>query len=176
MELSDYEYVVAQRCEGKWRLFKWLMLGGYTLFAGAYFIICCFVLRIPAVVAVLPLFLWMLVYFTYKYVKPEYKYQITEANLHFYRVFGKKQKEITRLKIYEADVIMPLENALEEIKNYNPKRTFSALPSISSTDSYIILYKNDVGEPSAFMFKATADALKCLRFYNKKTVMSDTEV
>jgi len=30
--------------------------------------------------------------------------------------------------------------------------------------------------PCAFMFKATSDALKSLRFYNKNTVMSETEV
>ena len=175
MELANYEYTVAQACEGKWRLFKWLMLGGYIAFSGIYFLIAYLTRFIP-IVAILPLFLWILVYFTYKYVKPEYKYKIAEAHLYFYRITGKTEREILKIRLCDASCIMPLENALEEIKSFAPKNTFSALPSQFSTDSYIILYKNEKGEPSAFMFKATADALKCLHFYNKGTVMSKTDV
>ena len=175
MELSDYEYTVAQVHEGKWRVFKWLMLGGYLAFAGIYFAIACITRFIP-IVAILPLFVWILVYFTYKYVNPEYNYKISEGNIQFFRVFGKKQKEILKTRIYDAKYIMPLENALEEIKEFAPKRTYSALPSMHTTDSYILLYCAEDGEHRAFMFKATSDALKSLRFYNKSTVMSQTEV
>ncbi len=175
MELADYEYTVAQKCEGKWRLFKWLMLLGYALFAGGYFLVA-YLSRFIPIVAVLPLFLWILVYFTYKYVKPEYKYVITEGHLHFYYVIGKKQTEKLKIRLCDAEYILPLENALEEIKAFEPKVTYSALPSVHTTDSYAILYTGERGVPSAFIFKATAEALKSLRFYNKKTVMSDTEV
>lgn len=175
MELANYEYTVAQSCEGKWRLFKWLMLLGYVAFAGIYFLIAYLTRFIP-IVAILPLFLWILVYFTYKYVKPEYKYKITEAHLYFYRLLGKSEHQILKIRLCDAAFIMPLEDALEEIKAFAPKNTYSALPSKFSTDSYIILYKNDKDEPSAFMFRATADALKCLHFYNKNTVISETEL
>lgn len=175
MELANYEYTVAQVCEGKWRLFKWFMLCGYVAFAAIYFLIAYLTRFIP-IVAVLPLFLWILVYFTYKYVKPEYKYKISEAHLYFYRVCGKSEREILKIRLCDADYIMPLENSISEIKNFEPKNTYSALPTKFSTDSYIILYKNEKNEPCAFMFKATSDALKCIHFYNKNTVMSDTEV
>ena len=175
MELANYEYTVAQSSEGKWSLFKWLMLSGYALFAAAYFLIAYKSGFIP-VVAILPLFMWILIYFTYKYVKPEYKYEISEAHLRFYRIFGKTAKEIIKIKICEADYIIPLESAIEKIKAYAPKNTYSAIPSTKSTDLYVILYKNEYKEPSAFLFKATSEALKCLKFYNGKTVVTDTEV
>ena len=174
MEIADYEYVVAQKSEGKWRVRKWLMLAAYALFAGAYFFTAA--LRVPAVIAILPLLIWMLVFFTYKYVKPEYKYKISEAYLYFYILFGKKQKEKLKVRIFDAEYILPLENALDQIKTYDPKHTYSAIPSIISTDSYVILFKNEKGESCAFMFKATAQALKCLHFYNQKTVITPTEV
>ena len=175
MELANYEYTVAQESEGKWALYKRLMLSAYALFAALYFLIA-YISRFIPIVAILPLFLWILVYFTYKYVKPEYKYEIREAHLTFYKIFGKKEKEIIKIKICDADSIIPLEHAVEEIKAYAPKNTYSAIPSVKSTDLYIILYKNNLNEPSAFMFKATSDALKCLKFYNRKTVITDTEV
>ena len=175
MELSDYEYTVAQACEGKWRIFKWLMLLGYAIFVGAYFLVA-YLSRFIPIFALCPIFLWMLVFFTYKYVKPEYKYHITEGYLKFYRIVGKKATEVLKIRICDADHILPLETALEQIKEYAPKTTVSALPSLSNTDAYIILYKGERGVPSAFMFKATAEALKSLRFYNKKTVMSETAV
>ena len=178
MELADFEYTVAQKHEGKWRAYKWLMLLGYLAFAGAYFGIAISI-RFPHIVAVLPLFIWMLTFFTWKYVNPEYKYKITEGHLHFIRIFGKngkKGKEILKIRLVDAMYIMPLEEALGKIKDVEPKKTYSALPSQVCSDSYIILYKNDKGEPEAFIFKVTSDALKSLRFYNKNTVMSQTEV
>ena len=174
MEIADYEYTVAQKSEGKWRVRKWLMFSAYAVFAIGYF--SATALTIPAVIAVLPLLLWMLVFFTYRYVKPEYKYKISEAYLYFYVVYGKKQREKLKLRIFDADFIIPLETAIEEIKAYNVKRTYSAIPALASTDSYIILFKNEKGEACAFMFKATAQALKCLHFYNKKTVITPTDV
>lgn len=175
MELVNYEYTVAQRSEGKWSFYRWLMLSGYVLFAAIYFLIA-YITRFIPIVAILPLFLWILVYFTYKYVKPEYKYEICESYLRFYVIFGKKSKEIIKIRLCDADCIMPLECAIEEIKAYAPKNTYSAIPSSKSTDLYIILYKDEHNIPSAFMFKATSDALKCLKFYNKKTVITDTDV
>ena len=37
-----------------------------------------------------------------------------------------KKKEITKVKIAEAEYIIPLETALDEITAYQPKKTFSA--------------------------------------------------
>ncbi len=174
MDIADYEFSVSQKNEGKWRLFKWLLLLFYTAFAGAYF---AFIYKIGFIPlgALIPLFLWILVFFTWKYTKPDYKYKISEAHISFYKIIGKRQKEILKIKIAEAKYIIPLEQALEEIKAFAPQKTFSALPCHLSTDSYIILYKEN-GKSCAFMFKATADALKCLRFYNKSTVITPTEV
>ena len=175
MELSDYEYTVAQVHEGKWRLAKWLTIGGYIAFAAIYFTICCVTRMIP-LVAILPIFVWMLIFFTYKYVNPEYKYKITEGNIHFLKVYGKKEKEITKTRISDALYIMPLEDALGKIRDFEPKETYSALPALHTNDSYIMLYNNEKGEPTAFMFKATEQGLKSLRFYNKNTVITPTEV
>ena len=175
MEIVNYEYTVAQKSEGKWALYKRLMLSGYALFAALYFLIA-YITRFIPIVALLPLFLWILVHFTYKYVKLEYKYEILEAHLIFSKVFGGKSKEIIKIKICSADFILPLETAIDEIKEYSPKNTYSAIPSSKSTDLYIMLYKDENGENSAFMFKATSDALKALKFYNKNTVITDTEI
>ena len=175
MELANYEYTVAQKNEGKWSIYRWLMLSGYVLFAAGYFIAAYLSGFIP-LVAILPLLLWILVYFTFRYVKPEYKYEISEAYLKFYKIYGKSEKETARIKICDADFIIPLENAIDEIQAYAPLCTYSAIPSKDSTDLYVILYKDSLGVASAFMFKATAEALKCLKFYNGKTVITDTDV
>ncbi len=175
MELADYEYTVAQKCEGKWRIFKWLMLSGYLAFSAAYFF-AIYKTRFFVLGALIPLFLWILVYFTYKYVKPEYRYRIAEGHIYFFKVIGKKQKEKLKIKLCDAAYIIPLETALDEIQQFKPTKTYSALPSHSSTDSYIIMFADEKGERCAFMFKATSQCLKSLHFYNKRTVLSDTEV
>ena len=175
MEMTEYEYSVAQKHEGKWRLYKWLMILLYVLFAVGYFV-AIYVSRIFTLGALIPVFLGMLIFFTWKYVNPEYTYVISESFMIFYYVTGKKRKEKLRIKICEAEYIVPLEEALDEIQSFEPKRVTSAIPSASSVDSYIILYKNNKGERCAFMFKATSKALKCLKFYNSKTEITPTEI
>ena len=175
MDMVEYEYTVQQKCEGKWRLFKWGMLLFYVVFAVAYFLII-YTTRIFTLGALIPLFLWILIYFTWKYVKPEYKYVISDAHLTFYKIYGKTQKEKLHIKICEAEYIIPLEESLDEIQQLGPKNVYSALPSKSSNDSYIIIFKGKDGTSSAFMFKATEKALKALKFYNKNTVITHTEV
>ena len=175
MDIASYEYAVSQKIEGKWRLMRWLFILIYICFVGAYFGFV-YAIRFIPLGALIPLFLWMLVFFTWKYTKPDYKYVIDEAYITFYRVIGKKQKEVVRIKIADAAYIVPLETALDEIKDFEPKRIYSALPCHACPDSYIILFTDKDGKHAAFMFKATSPALKCLRFYNKSTVLSQTEI
>lgn len=61
MELSDYEYTVEQKCEGKWRFRKALMLTLYILYTLAYFLII-YITRIIPLGALIPVTLWILIF------------------------------------------------------------------------------------------------------------------
>ena len=73
------EYVVAKKAEGKNLLLRILLITLYMLFALSYFLFFTVVLPIVMLIALLPLFVWMLVFFTWRYASVEIEYQMNSG-------------------------------------------------------------------------------------------------
>ncbi len=176
-EFNTYEYAAEQKSEGKFKTLRILVILGYILFAAVYSIVFAAILKIPQVIAVLPILIWMLVFFTWKYTKPDYRYVIERGDMVFNIIYGKKKKSAkpkTSFKVSSAEAIAPKEELTDAIREFRPKHIYSSVPSEKSTDVYAALYKNAAGENCVFYFIATAAALKLLRFLNSKTVVTKT--
>ena len=89
MEFCQYEYTVARKPEGFFGFMKLFLILFYVAFIGAYFAII-YITRIIPLGALIPVFLWILVYFTWRYVKQEYKYEISGSTLTFSVIYGAK--------------------------------------------------------------------------------------
>ena len=175
-DFNTYEYAADQKIEGKYRLIRILTVCGYVLFAAVYFFSVS-IIGFPHIIAVLPIFLWMLIFFTWKYTRPDYRYTIEHGDMTFMIIYGKKkktQKAKCSFKASTAEAIAPREILEDEIKNWKPKHVYSAIPSTKSTDVYAALFKNQKGQNCVFYFIATAQALKLLRFLNPKTGVTKT--
>lgn len=176
-DFNTYEYAAEQKSEGKFKALRILVLLGYFLFAAAYAIIFAAILKIPQVIAVLPIFIWMLVFFTWKYTKPDYRYSIERGDMTFTVVYGKKKKgkkPTCSFKVSSASLIAPKADLSNAFREWHPKHVYSAVPSVKSTDVYAALFTNESDERCVFYFIATAQALKLLRFLNSKTVVTST--
>ena len=77
------EYAVAQKAEGKNLLLRILLITGYVLFAAAYFLFFTTYLKIVMLISLLPLFIWMLVFFTWRFAAVEHEYQISSGTITF---------------------------------------------------------------------------------------------
>ena len=170
----QYEYTVEQKCEGKWKLYKSLMLSLYFLYTLAYFI-AIYVTRIIPLGALIPVTLWILVFFTWRYVKPEYKYEIDGAHLTFTVIYGGRTKKVkAKIKLCEAHTVLPLPEASGAIGDFSPEVIFNALPTVTEPDAYVMLYTREDGKRCELVFKATQDGLKAIRFYNKNVKITQT--
>jgi hypothetical protein len=174
--MYEYEYTVEQKSEGKYRLLKYLMLAIDAVFVGAYFLII-YITRIIPLGALIPVFLWMLIFFTWRYVKPEYRHTVSDAHLSFRILYrGKAKKDIFRTRICDAEAIIPIDEAhLATLRDFAPEISYNALPALTSPDAYVMLFRTADGKRAEFRFRATEQALKSLKFYNSKTVIVKTE-
>ena len=172
-EFSTYEFVVAQKNEGKWRLARFGMIAFYVGFVlGAA--LTGISLNILPPLALVPVFTWMLVFFTWRYVSVEYEYSITSGELTFSKIFGNRSRRtVLKLTLRDAIRIAPLENEAEVKKadSYLPEREFWAVSSQSAPDVYFILFEYSAGSGkekrrAIFYFEATQKALQICRFYN----------
>ncbi len=164
-----YEYSTEQKIEGKWLFLRIFFIFFYIAFAAAYFLVI-YVTRIFPVGALIPIAVWILVFLTWKYTSPEYKYEISSGFLRFFITYGKKEKEAVRIKISAAEAIIPLDTMKDTLRDFAPRKIYSAVPSGSSADKYAVLFHNEKGKRCAFIFVATAEAVRLLSIYNSKTV------
>ena len=178
-DFNTYEYAATQKSEGKWKMRRILLLTAYVIYTAVYFV-AIFVSKLIPLGALIPVTLWIIVFFTWRYVKPDYKYVIEKGTLTFYIAYGNKKKKALApemsFKVSSCEAIAPrqeieaMANALFGIKVY------SAVPSVNAADQYGALYKDESGNYCVFYFVATSQALKLLRFYNSKTVVTATAI
>lgn len=172
-EFSIYEYVVSQKTEGKWRLKKIGMLLLYVAFIVAWFVFG-FVSHLFPLLALMPVTLWMLVFFTWRYVKVEYEYSMTSGDVTVSNIYGgRSRKKVVEFRLKDCSLIAPLATHDFKARDYEPEITYTALSSEKAQDVYFALFEKD-GKRCILYFEATAKALKICRFYNSSaTVMSE---
>ncbi|MBQ8207186.1 MAG: hypothetical protein IJZ89_00430 [Clostridia bacterium] len=172
-EFSTYEYVVAQKIEGKWRLKKLGLLLLYVAFIVAWFIFG-FVSHLFPLLALMPVTLWMLVFFTWRYIKVEYEYSMTSGDVMFSNIYGgRSRKTVIEFRLKDCSLIAPLSTHEHKARDYEPEIVYRAVSSEKAQDVYFALFEKD-GKRCIVYFEATAKALKICRFYNAPaTVMSE---
>ena len=160
------EYAVAKKAEGKNLLLRILLITLYVSFALAYFIFFTAVIPIVMLIALLPLFVWMLVFFTWRYVSLEYKYTVESGVFTLYTVYGaKKQKKLCELRLRDAKRILPVSEFKDEIAAFSPSVIFDGRASKDVSDDYAILYYED-DKPAVIYVDAPEQSVKVFHYYN----------
>lgn len=177
MEFNSYEYSAEQVNEGKWKIYRALLIIFYISFASAYFL-AIYISGIFTLGAFIPVALWILIFFTWRFVKPDYKYTVESGIMTFIITYGGKTKrEVVKLHVKDAYLIGRVEKNLSKIEGFAPKKKYSAIPFASCPDVYAVLFYEKNGTPSVLYFRATAQALKVLSFYNREaTEITSTEL
>lgn len=173
---SGYEYVVAQKSEGKFKTMKIVLFIIYATYViGIMAIILNFAVALVPLYALVPVTTWMLVFFTWKYTNPEYEYVVNSGHLVFTTVYGRRtRKEMLKLTLKDCKTIAPLNDEYrKKLDEFAPTLTFSALSSINAQDAYFATFETEDGQKAVFYFEATEKMLKICRMYNSSaTVMT----
>ena len=176
-EFNTYEYSVEHsKKDEKLKRKKLLLIIFYVVYCIAIPVIALSLVGVLVApfIALVPVTCWIISFFTWRYVKPEYIYTLTSGTLTFTILYGNKTKKtVFETRISSAETIAPYnEKAMLDIEKYSPKNEYLGVSSLDSPDAYYMLFKNDKGEPCVYYFEATARALKILKFYNSKTEVS----
>ena len=131
---STYEYTVEQKAEGKFRLMKIAFFALYILYP-VIFMAILFIIQLFQLFALVVVTEWMLVYFTWKYTKPEYEYSVTSGRVTFSVIHGKRsRKEMLNFAIKDCLKIAPATDGdfLAMLEQYDPEVTYSAVSTVDS--------------------------------------------
>ncbi len=164
MQENYFEYAVDVKPQGRLRFRRLLLVLFYVLFSACFFFGFS-LLGIPQVIAVLPIIIWILVYYTWLYVSVSYEYVIAVGEITFVAVYGnRKRRELLRLHIREVESVFYEDDgtAYDRVYDYRGDR--------ETPDSYAIAFNDVEGHRAVVYFEATRKALKLLALYNPSAV------
>lgn len=172
---TTYEFVVAQKAEGRFLRRRILFILMYALYVAAFLTVGIITrIGIP-LVALVPVTTWILIFFTWRYVQVEYEYSMTSGILVFTEIYGgRSRKKMMEVHIKDAIAILPLSDPAteEQVNRFAPEIVYSGIPSTKAEDTYVMLFEDrkeagkDKGKHVAFTFVATTQALKVMKYYN----------
>ncbi len=165
-----YEYTVTKKAEGKYLFLRIGMIIFY-IFATAAFFTACYLTRIIPIFALCPLLLWILIFFTWRYVSIEYKYTVESGMLKLYTVYGgKKEQELAAFHIKEALGFISIEDSKEKLTGFNAKSTLNLLSSEKEPkDPYALLIIKD-GVKTAALIECPEPSKKAILYYAQEDV------
>lgn len=166
-QFAEYAKPVAKI--GKNRKQRTLLCLLYVAFAVAYAALFVF-LMVPQVIALLPLFVWMLVFFTWGTVSYEYCVRVSSGEVSFLKLRGKKEKKLLSFSCREIVAAFPHnESGKQEIKKASPQKTLD-LRADPRLDGYALLYREN-GDTALVLFESTIAVATALRYYNKAVIV-----
>ena len=166
-ENSAFDYTVAKKVEGKYLLHRILMIVGYVLLGSAYFF-GLFLAHFYPLMAFVVLIVWITVFFTWRYVSIEYRYETESGMIRFYTVYGGKKKKLVlekRIKEF-IEISKCSEDNLARISAAEFNNVYRLVRSESfGPDDYFATFELN-GKNCIVYFEANEQALKILKFYN----------
>ena len=159
------EYTYEKKPSGIMKLARVLLVIGYILFALLFFLFC-YKTRLLPLFAVCPLFTWMLVFFTWRYVSFDVYYSFERAELEFGKVQLKRKRQarmpIGKISVREAARIARYSD-VDRVTL--PKRMCDLTSPSDATEQIVVVY-NERGRTRAVILEATPKLLKLLKSYS----------
>ena len=165
---SPYEYVVTPKMTPALRMKKMLFIALYILWGGGLIIVGSAVRIIAPLLAFIPVTLWMLIFFTWKYTKVAYEYSFWGGELKVNRLLGERShKKLVEVKIRELKHIYRCnsENS-EKIKEFSADTEILAASSNDAERLVAALWIDENGKKMILYFEADDKAVRILKYYN----------
>lgn len=160
------EYARPVTKKGKYRKYRLLLVLAYVVFAAAYagFFVS---VSIPQTIAVLPVFIWIFVFFTWGLVSFEYRVKVDTGVLSFGKLRDKKETVLLAVKVKELITVEPY--TPDAVKAHFPTKTVDVRSDPYVEGGYFAVFKEGK-DTIAVLFEASDHLLAALRYYNKEAV------
>ena len=168
---SNYaEFAVAKKPDRKLKWQKAGLLFAYAAFAVAYCTAFLVFLKMPALIAMLPLIVFIGYLCTWRFTNLEYIYIVYQGKIHVYRNNGfNKAKEVFCARVSENLAIVPdTEEYAQAFADCAMTLDFSA--GKGTPDRYKAVFLVD-GKKTAVCFTAATRLLRALRYYGGEQVI-----
>ena len=158
------EFSYDKKPEGKIRVMRTVLVFIYIAFVGLLFLFCCLTKLLP-LFALAPVFTWMLVFFTWRFVSYDIYYTFNHGEMEFgtYKTTkaGTRRRPVFTVDVRQASAVMTYEAAREEKVLDSCKKIYEYCSSLASDKLIVMTFTKD-GKPTAVIFDGTKRAAALL--------------
>ena len=166
-QYAEYARPVAKK--GKNRRARTLLILLYVFFAIGYSALFV-AINLPMVIAIMPVFTWMLVFFTWGLVSYEYGVKVGSGDVSFVKIHGKREKVLLSFPVKSILAAASYKKDPEAYKAHNPTAFHDFRTDPDEKNDYYAIFEKD-GVREAVLFDCTTSVATSLRYYNKEVVI-----
>lgn len=175
-DFESYELVVKPRRDAKNKLLRTFFIILYVVFI-LLWLVFGFVTAFVPLLALAPITLWILIFFTWRYVNVEYEYTEGSGVITFTKIYNNRsRKKALVFDIRSAEYIALSSDPETErrVADYDPRREYSFVASKGAPDAYTALFLNENGDRCAVSFVADERIKRHLKMYNAAALKRDS--
>lgn len=171
-DFENYEFVVRQKNEGAYKLKKILFVILYVTFTAGLFSVCVAVRLLAPCVAIVPLLLWILIFFTWRFTNVEHECVFESGIMRCSEIYGNRTRKVLfSAAIRDMHLIAPEEEKyLLEAEKYEISKVYRMTSSKDAEGAYFAIFTGEDQKTHAVYFEANDKVLKILQFYNRSAV------
>ena len=167
-DFEGYEIVIKPKRDAKNKLHRAFLILFYVAFVVGCLILGFVTAFIP-LLALVPLVLWIIIFFTWRYVNLEYEYAVESGIITFTKIYNNRtRKTVLSFDIRSAEYIASAADSdtQKRVADYDPRYEYCFASSKNSADAYTALYQDEDGHKCAISFAADERIKKFLKMYN----------
>ena len=164
-----YEYTVSEKKNIALTFKKISLMSLYVLWVIGLLLLGAQTKILVPLLALIPVTLWMIVFFTWRLTQVEYEYSLFAGEMTVCRVLGgRSRKTLAKVKLRElCDVYACSDDAgAERIDAFAADRTIFAASSTQSPTLCAAMWTDEAGTKTTLFFDCNEKAVKILRYYN----------
>ena len=163
-----YEYVVAEQSSTILTLKKIGLVALYVFWVLGWLILGGVIKLILPLLALIPVTLWMLVFFTWRLTQVAYEYSFFGGTLKVSRILGERsRRNLAEIKISSLSAVYPCNGEYDlEIRSFSADKVIFAASSKDAPGLMAALWKEEDGQKRILYFEMDDKAQRILRCYN----------
>ncbi len=167
-----YEYTVSEKKDAKLIFKRITLISLYVLYAVALLVAGMLIKLIVPMLALVPLTLWILIFFTWRLTQVEYEYSFFAGVLTVCRVLGgRSRKRLCEITIRNLSGVYACDDGGQpRIDAFQPEKVVFAASSENAPALCAALWTDEDGTRCALFFEPNEKAVKILKYYNMSAV------
>ena len=165
---SSFECVVAEGKSARLKAKKAALVMLYVLWVAVCFLIGGTTRLLVPLLALVPLSLWVLIFFTWRYTDVQYEYSFFAGELTVSRILGNRfRKELVKVHIKDLQRVMPYRENVDAVERFAAQESVFAASAVDADGLFAALWQDDEKNKSfCLYFEPDEKSLKILHYYN----------